>query len=292
VDFALDSARALEVELQHLTSAAAGVPNGGYSPVDLIVNDVDGDPFNETNLLLNNYDVAQQHGGSHGFETDTFAIPADLLRAGTNSVSIAFYSTALTNYWFRHLEIRAVPGDDAYENNNNKTVVDARVTGQENSPNLGVVQGVRVIPGLAMVQDREDWFRFEIDGPGRRGDHASIRFAEDAGDLELDLLNASGELITSGQPTDSGRQVSLHGLPTGAYYLRVHPRPGAANPNYSLRVQTNTPDHRLLSAPYTSDFPYRLSYEISGERFTDLHDLAMGLNEITLTCPSSGSDPL
>ncbi len=55
---------ALSLTLVHLSSADAGSPGGGYSPIDIIINDSDSDPFNETNLLIDDYDVAEHHGYS------------------------------------------------------------------------------------------------------------------------------------------------------------------------------------------------------------------------------------
>ncbi len=105
VTFDLLAPQALELSVVHLTSSSAGAPGGGYSPTDVVVNDADANPFNETNLLLNNYDVAEHHGYSHGWQVDTFVIPADRLQAGTNTIAFAFEDSpwAYTHYWIQEL---------------------------------------------------------------------------------------------------------------------------------------------------------------------------------------------
>lgn len=105
----------VRLDVRHLTSSHMGT---GYAPVDFVVNDSDGDPFNETDLLLNDYDVAENHGGSHVLETDTFWISDSMLRLGWNSLTIAYEDAATppmptTHYWINRLHMRF--GEDAPE---------------------------------------------------------------------------------------------------------------------------------------------------------------------------------
>ena len=101
----------LDLTVTHLSSAASVCPGGGYSPIDIVVNDTDSDPFNETDLLVDNYDVAENHGYSHGFETDTFTIPASMLHLGSNTITFAFENDpwACTHYWIQ--EMSAEPAE-------------------------------------------------------------------------------------------------------------------------------------------------------------------------------------
>ena len=110
--FWLDSVSDIELTVRHLTSSYEG---SGFAPVDFIVNDSDGDPFNETNTFINDYDVAANHGGSHGLEEDTFWIPQTMLRTGWNDLTIAYEdgTTApvpTTHYWINSLHM-AFGGD-------------------------------------------------------------------------------------------------------------------------------------------------------------------------------------
>jgi hypothetical protein len=85
------------LDLIHLTSYAAGVPGDGYSPIDITING---------NLFLDNYDVAQNHNGSHGFEKDSWQI-SDYLNTGQNTIRIELEDNpwAYTHYWINTLSI-------------------------------------------------------------------------------------------------------------------------------------------------------------------------------------------
>lgn len=80
----------------HLSSASAGVRGGGYSPVTIIIN---------RKIFLSSYDVAENHDGSHAFETDKWDI-TDYLQTGDNIINWQFCNDAVTNYWIKELEIK------------------------------------------------------------------------------------------------------------------------------------------------------------------------------------------
>jgi len=86
------------LEIIHLTSASSNVPSGGYSPVDIYING---------QLFLDNYDVAEAHGGSHTYEHDIWDITS-YLQIGGNSIEIIFEDDpwADTYYWIQTLIIR------------------------------------------------------------------------------------------------------------------------------------------------------------------------------------------
>jgi prepilin-type N-terminal cleavage/methylation domain-containing protein len=91
----------------HLSSGSSKAPGDGYSPVDVVVNDIDDNPFNETELLLDNYDVATAYEGSHSFEWDEFSVPSDMLKNGVNTITIALEDEpwAYTHYWIKGMWI-------------------------------------------------------------------------------------------------------------------------------------------------------------------------------------------
>jgi len=85
------------LELIHLTSGSVNCPGGGYSPVDIYIN---------SQLLEDNYDVAQNHCESHSWAEDTWQIE-DYLNTGTNTIRIELEDDpwACTHYWVRSLSI-------------------------------------------------------------------------------------------------------------------------------------------------------------------------------------------
>ena len=87
----------LTLTVTHLSSGSSGCPGGGYSPVDFKVNG---------SLFLDNYDVAENHGGTHGMATDQWDI-SDWVNIGANDIRIEFEDDpwACTHYWIQDLEI-------------------------------------------------------------------------------------------------------------------------------------------------------------------------------------------
>jgi len=85
------------LSLTHLSSADSGAPGGGYSPVDIYING---------HLFLDNYDVAQHHCGSHGYETDQWQIEQYLV-SGQNTITISFEDDpwVYTHYWIQSLAV-------------------------------------------------------------------------------------------------------------------------------------------------------------------------------------------
>ncbi|MCO6455657.1 MAG: pre-peptidase C-terminal domain-containing protein [Pirellulaceae bacterium] len=181
--------------------------------------------------------------------------------------------------------------EDPYEQNDSTAEVDAQPPGAADSPNLGVVPPVTLLERLAMMEDSEDYFRFETTSTGTRGDYVRIEFAQAQGNLNLDLLDAGGRLLRRGQRLGGSEHVTLHGLPAGSYYARVYGYNGAHNPQYSLRIQTAAPDQRLTSAAYTTGLAYDLAYEIGGVPGQASVTLQPGLNELAVPRASGGPLP-
>jgi hypothetical protein len=96
VQFELDSVpTSASLWITHLSSANDSCSGGGYAPIDLWINDT---------LLLNDYDVAEHHDGTHGYVTDGWPI-ASYLEAGSSSIRIEYEDTACTHYWIQLLEV-------------------------------------------------------------------------------------------------------------------------------------------------------------------------------------------
>ena len=78
--------------LEHLSSASAQAPNGGYSPIDIIINEESSYP------LLNDFSP-----GSNSNVVDKINIPVQL-KEGTNTIKIKL-KDAVTHYWIKNLMI-------------------------------------------------------------------------------------------------------------------------------------------------------------------------------------------
>jgi hypothetical protein len=92
--FTAPGAGSYTLQVVHLSSAAAGAPGGGYSPVTIKVNG---------SAIAQDWDPAEHHDGSHGFVTDTWVVPAN---QGQNTVQwIA--GDIYTHYWIQSIALTA-----------------------------------------------------------------------------------------------------------------------------------------------------------------------------------------
>ncbi len=95
VDFDTGGGSVASLELTHLTSGGPSCPNGGFAPVDIVINGV---------TFLNDYDVAENHAGSHSYETDTWTVTSQLV-SGTNAIRITLQNNACTVYWIQKITV-------------------------------------------------------------------------------------------------------------------------------------------------------------------------------------------
>ncbi|MBM4044919.1 MAG: hypothetical protein FJ279_07385, partial [Planctomycetes bacterium] len=82
----------------------------------------------------------------------------------------------------------------------------------------------------------DDWFRFETLADGTAADNVQIAFTHADGNLDLELYDATGALLTSSTSTTDSEQVSLEGRAAGQYFIRVFGLGGAVNPSYTLTI--------------------------------------------------------
>ncbi len=263
--------------------------------------------------------IALREGGSQVFAGMLLANSAGQVIAGSNPLRSGAYTGAsyfetriaqADDYYLVLYGAETVPGgptrsvgnyllaydnygviEDAYEENDSQAQVDASSPGAVNSPNLGQVGAVTAIDDLILGADGEDWFRFQTATAGYQGDYARILFQESQGDLDLELYDASGKRLSSSNSTHDNELISLQGLVAGTYYVRVHGYNGATNPDYGLRIQTQTPTHRLLSAPFTTDTQYNFRYVLGANTVSTTQALALGENELIVSAPSGGASP-
>ncbi len=94
--FHLEEAEQIDVQITHLSSAAASCPGGGYSPVSIRLN---GEEF------ATDYDPAENHGGSHWYVTDTWTLPGI---KGENKLDW-YGGETCTHYWIQQLVVTPTP---------------------------------------------------------------------------------------------------------------------------------------------------------------------------------------
>jgi hypothetical protein len=126
--------------------------------------------------------------------------------------------------------------------------VDAKEPGAKNSPNLGRLISRREL--TLSMNDEWDYFRFELGeapGPG-----AFIRAESEfvSGDLDLWLLDRNLRAMGISDSLGNREQVSLEGLPPGAYYAVVMAYSGET-PEYQLTFDpmSNVPPALAIQSP-------------------------------------------
>jgi len=154
---------------------------------------------------------------------------------------------------------------DAYEPNETREAVDARPAGAAFSPNLGPSNPQRVVQNLNIDKAGDvDWFKFYANDTGTAADSVKIEFNHAAGDLDLELYDATGTLVAASQSVDADvEQISLEGRAEGWYYARVTGKNGATSPSYTLTVDppANAPPSVVVTAPPAGDTQVILGYE-------------------------------
>jgi|GEM_PF-6453213 len=83
-----------KLEVTHLSSKSGSCRGNGYSPVTISING---------SSLVRNYDVAQHHDGSHGYETDGWDV-SSYLHQGPNKIKWKA-GNLCTHYWIKKFEI-------------------------------------------------------------------------------------------------------------------------------------------------------------------------------------------
>ena len=129
---------------------------------------------------------------------------------------------------------------DPYEPNNQISDLNSRPVGGPNSPVLGPCANKAISSLTIHASGNDDYFRFYIPAWGTSVDEARIDYPAALGNLDLALLDNSGNLIrtSSGPSFQSFETVSLWNSPPGWYYVRVFGVSGATSPGYALSFHT------------------------------------------------------
>jgi hypothetical protein len=102
---------------------------------------------------------------------------------------------------------------------------------------LGTIQGVKSYGNLTIDNPNDqDWYKFQTSALGAGDSAVVIAFDPTAGPLDLQVYDASGDLVGSSSAAASIKLISLAGLPAGTYYAHVSGHNGATSPNYLLTI--------------------------------------------------------
>lgn len=119
-----------------------------------------------------------------------------------------------------------VIGGDRYEPNNTRDA----------AQNLGVIAENGSWTGLSIPRGDVDFFKFSLGTTGNATSEVLVNFRHSQGDLDAELLDATGTRIAISQTTSDQERLSLNGLAAGTYYVRIYGYNGASNADYGLAI--------------------------------------------------------
>ncbi|MEO5367387.1 MAG: clostripain-related cysteine peptidase, partial [Magnetococcus sp. WYHC-3] len=174
------------------------------------------------------YNTSEQLLGSSTGVGNVERIELEGLTAGDYLLRVSGYAGAVNPVYHLGYNVVASSGGsilaDAYESN------DTRATAT-------VLRDNGSITGLTIDSaDDEDWFTFTTAGRGTSGHEFTLHFEHDAGDVDVALYAASGEMLRQSVGVGDGETIRLEGLNAGTYSVRVYGFNDATNPDYSLTL--------------------------------------------------------
>ncbi len=90
--------------------------------------------------------------------------------------------------------------DDVFEDNDSSA----------QAANLGTLEAARMVTHLVMA-DGQDWYQFQMNGPGSATDYVGIAFQHAQGDLDLAVYDAAGRRVGLSDGVTNSERVSLDG---------------------------------------------------------------------------------
>ena len=180
--------------------------------------------FGDLDLYLFDVNGIFQLGKSISTDSGTETISLAGLKNGIyvakvvskDGITVANYDLSFT---VREKEV----APDKYENNNT----------MRRATKLYTPNGEGSIANLSIHEDDVDCFSFSIKETGSADDWIGISYEVSMGDLDLEILNADGDVIAYSRTAENEDTVSLKGFAVGDYYIRVSGYNNVAN-NYTL----------------------------------------------------------
>ena len=139
------------------------------------------------------------------------------------------------------LPVQNISGDAFEPNDSRPTATDLRQ-----------VQGERELTNLSIhTSNNEDWFRFETVASSTSSHFIGLLFNGSQGDIDLELLDATGNVLASSATSNDWEIINFAGRPAGVYFARVSGYRGGLNANYSFSIFT--PQSSIRSDAYESN---------------------------------------
>lgn len=182
----------------------------GLGSVSLLFEHTDGRKFNTTAFSAGGYQIELPAG--------TYKI-----RVTGGSMQHAVVRTITVgdkSQWQNFIYKASDPAPDVYEPNDASATATTLTAPTANQNSLSLHSSSDV-----------DWFKYVSVGTGIAT--YELQFTNSAGNIDLQLLNASGQVLASSATTGNGESIQFQADAGNVYFLKVF---GAANSSYSLKV--------------------------------------------------------
>ena len=156
------------------------------------------------------------------------------LPAGTYQIQVTGFDGAVhPEYVLGITAPKPLEPDFAEENNSQQTAFELRDA-----------NGFSIWHDFSIHDETDvDWFAFDLVADANASHAVGVEFFHAAGDLDISLYDASGELISDSSGIDDGEEISLHGLEQGTYHLEVTGYDGATVPHYAIWIEAPHEHH-------------------------------------------------
>ena len=180
--------------------------------------------------------------------------------SGYGGASNPNYNLTITGLGASSSTTTTTSGDDRFEENDTRQtayLVPLESNGQANLDNL------------VIKANDPDYFEFELPEVANRlpGSNLSINFTQKNGDLDLELLDATGNIVQSSNGVGNGESINLDDLDGGTYFAKVSGYGNAEN-TYSLSVQAQTTTSSSSNTSNSGDDKFEVNDDQAGA--TDL----------------------
>ena len=176
----------------------------------------------EADLDLVIYDQYRNYldGSFFGVDSEILSVP----QPGTYYLAVYSYDGASADYTLRASNAAGI-AEDIYEDND--TLATAYDFGVQNTSVSGYFTDLTIDKAYD-----DDYFAFTIDTAADLD--ITIAFDHDKGDLDVELLDSSGNWLAGSSTTADEETISVKGLAAGDYYFAVYGYEGATSPSYSV----------------------------------------------------------
>ena len=147
--------------------------------------------------------------------------------AGTYFLEVYGYSGARNSYRLA-FQTPGAPAGDRYEANDTRQA----------ATDLRTISGSLSLADLSITANDREFFTFTLAATGHSTHTVTASFAHAAGNLDMRLLDAQGNVLRSSGGTADNERISLEGLAAGAYFLEVFGATSTVANSYQLAFAT------------------------------------------------------